>query len=185
MTFYSTVCNSKCSALRKGSCWERLMMPTVFWQQHTNIQRHDQYQRMHTSWPLWMVKIKSWNLSHYRKRIFPLFPSVHPLSNCTYPIVPFPDIGGLGGFWVGGVVRGSPPIFIFWVLTCMKERGEKRPSLSSGSRGETLRCLWQLTLSKGRFKQTKKNWEAMRFICNFHSARSQELCSKDSLLHRF
>lgn len=59
--------------------------------------------------------------------------AVYTFGNCTHPIVPFPDIGGLGGFWVGGVVRGSPPIFIFCVLTCMKEWGEKWPSLSSAS----------------------------------------------------
>ncbi len=35
----------------------------------------------------------------------------------TYPIVPLPGIGGLGGFCVGGVVRRRLPIFMFWVLT--------------------------------------------------------------------
>lgn len=32
-----------------------------------------------------------------------------PGSAGTYPRVPFPDMGGLGGFCVGGLVRGSPP----------------------------------------------------------------------------
>lgn len=36
----------------------------------------------------------------------------------TYPKVPLPGIGGLGGFCVGGVVRDRPPIFMFWLLTC-------------------------------------------------------------------
>lgn len=34
------------------------------------------------------------------------------LKYSTYPMVPFPGIGGLGGFCVGGVVRGRPPIFM-------------------------------------------------------------------------
>lgn len=36
----------------------------------------------------------------------------------TYPRVPFPVKGGLGGFCVGGLVRGRPPppAFIFWAL---------------------------------------------------------------------
>lgn len=34
----------------------------------------------------------------------------------THPKVPFPDMGGLGGFCVGGLVRGGappPPAFMF------------------------------------------------------------------------
>jgi len=52
----------------------------------------------------------------------------------TYPRVPFPDMGGLGGFCVGGFVRGSPPAppptppappappaFMFWALACRRK----------------------------------------------------------------
>lgn len=41
----------------------------------------------------------------------------------TYPIVPFPVMGGLGGFCVGGLVRGRapPPVFMFWALACGEE----------------------------------------------------------------
>ncbi len=38
-------------------------------------------------------------------------------SAYTYPMVPLPGIGGLGGFCVGGVVRRRLPIFMFWELT--------------------------------------------------------------------
>lgn len=52
-------------------------------------------------------------------------PFLKNTQSCTHPMVPFPDMGGLGGFWVGGVVRGRPPIFIFCVLTCIRCNGKK------------------------------------------------------------
>lgn len=42
----------------------------------------------------------------------------------TYPRVPFPGPGGLGGFWVGAPVRGAVPVFMFWALTYKKKKIE-------------------------------------------------------------
>lgn len=55
-------------------------------------------------------------------------------ATSTYPMVPFPDMGGLGGFCVGGLVRGRPaaPAFVFWALAC-RTRWERLQKQQQGS----------------------------------------------------
>lgn len=70
------------------------------------------------------------------------------VSTGTYPRVPFPDMGGLGGFCVGGLVRGSPPpppVFMFWALACRRSTEKNlriRAKLMMPFRPEISLNLW-------------------------------------------
>lgn len=62
----------------------------------------------------------------------------------SYPIVPRPDMGGLGGFCVGGLVLDSVPPLIDWLFPCCCGRKKKKTN-DFYLTNKWLRALWVIT----------------------------------------
>lgn len=61
--------------------------------------------------------------------------------NSSYPSVPLPDMGGLGGFWVGGFVLDSVPVLAGWLFPCWNVERNAFIFISNCSLGVLTPCI--------------------------------------------